>query len=88
MKTKQPIEVHPPEFPEALRYLWTWFLELLGGLQGNGFSYPVIGWSDLDCWSRLTGQEVSPREARTIVKLGVMHANILSEKPKSNGNKN
>jgi hypothetical protein len=88
MKTKQPIEIPSPEFPLAIGHVWHWFQEIVRGVQGNGYSYPVITWTELDCWARLTRQEVSPREARTIIALGTMHANIMSEKQKTDGGKN
>jgi hypothetical protein len=75
----------PPPFPEPLRYLWEWFCEILQGIDGNGWSQPVVSWMAIDSWSRMTRQEVAPRDARTIVRMGVMRANILAEKPKANG---
>lgn len=79
--------VAAPQLPEPLRYLWTWFQEIIRGVQGNGYSYPVITWEALDCWARLTRQDVSPREAKTLIVLGTMHANIMSEKIKTDAGK-
>ena len=87
MKPKVSIVAETPEFPHAIGYVWTWFTEIIRGVQGNGYSYPHITWTELDCWARLTRQEISAREARTLITLGVMYANILSEKPKANGGK-
>lgn len=78
----------PPEFPEPLRYLWSWFQEISLGIASNGMSYPVITWRDLEAWSNLTGQELQPREARNIIGLGNLRANIMSEKPKTDAGKN
>jgi hypothetical protein len=75
--------IPPPEFPHAIAHVWQWFHEVVRGVQGNGMSYPVITWTELDCWARLTQQEISPREAKTIIVLGTMHANIMSEKTKT-----
>lgn len=77
-----------PEFPYEIAHVWHFFHEVVRGVQGNGFSYPVITWTELDCWARMTRQDIPPREARTIIALGVMHANIMSEKPKADGGKN
>jgi hypothetical protein len=85
MKPKTEIVAQPPEFPHAIGHVWEWFNEIIRGVQGNGYSYPLITWTELDCWARLTRQEIAPREAKTLIVLGVMHANILSEKPKTNG---
>jgi hypothetical protein len=75
--------IPPPELPHEIAHVWHWFNEVVRGVQGNGYSYPVITWTELDCWARLTRQEISPREAKTIIVLGTMHANIKSEKPKT-----
>ncbi|WP_422110164.1 phage tail assembly chaperone [Bradyrhizobium elkanii] len=77
-----------PEFPHAIGHIWRWFQEVVRGVQGNGFSYPVITWTELDCWASRTHQEPTPLEAKTIIVLGVMHANIMSEKPTTDGGKN
>jgi hypothetical protein len=77
-----------PEFPEPLAYLWDDFREIIGGLQGNGWSYPVITWECLEAWSRLTGRQIEPRECKVIVRLGALRASILNEslKPKDAAN--
>lgn len=77
----------PPEFPHPIRYVWLWFQEIVRGVQGNGWSFPIITWSELESWSRLTQTELLPREARTIIALGTMQANIMSEKKRSDGGK-
>lgn len=51
-------------------------------------SYPVITWTELDAWASRTRQDPDPREARTIIILGTMHANIMSEKLKTDAGKN
>lgn len=71
-----------PAFPEPLRYLWNWFKEIQGGVQGNGTTYPVITWEALHCWMRLTREELSPRDARMIVALSNIWVGIMAEKVK------
>lgn len=80
MKQKGEILIPAPTFPEPLRYVWSWYLQIRAGIQGNGMSYPVITWETLHCWARLMRQEISPREAGTIISLGNMWAAIMSEK--------
>jgi hypothetical protein len=87
MKPKQEVLAPAPHFPEPIRYVWDWYQEVRGGVQGNGNTYPVVTWEALHCWSRLTRQEVSPREARTIIALSNMWAGIMGEK-KPDGGKN
>lgn len=43
-------------------------------------TYPVITWEALHCWAALMRQELSPREASTIITLGNMWAAIMGEK--------
>lgn len=78
---------HPPEFPQPIGYVWFWFQEIIRGIQGNGWSVPLITWSDLDSWSRLTATELMPREAKTIIALGVIRTNVMSEKKSKDGGK-
>jgi len=60
----------------------------MAGVQSSGLCHPGISWGDLDAWARMTRQEIEPHEARTLVRLGVMRANILNaEKPKPDGGK-
>jgi hypothetical protein len=77
---KQEIMIPQPAFPEPLRYLWIWFREIHSGVQGNGTTYPVVTWEAIDCWARLTRQEIAPREAQTIIVLGNIWASIMAEK--------
>ena len=49
-------------------------------MQGNGTTYPVVTWEAIDCWARLTRQEIAPREAQTIIVLGNIWAAIMAEK--------
>ncbi len=74
------MEIQAPPFPEPLRYLWNWFLEIRAGVQGNGMTYPVITWEALYCWTALMRQDLAPREAATIVTLGNIWASIMAEK--------
>jgi hypothetical protein len=87
IKPKTEIVAKPPEFPKALEHVWNWFLEIIQGVASNGWSVPGVTWTELDCWARLTGQDIPARDARTIIRLGVMRANILSEKSKTDGGK-
>jgi hypothetical protein len=83
-----PDEDIPPEFPEPLAYIWASFCEIIQGIQGNGWSHPVITWECLAAWSRLTENVLEPREAIAIIKLGSLRAGILNEAlNKKNGGK-
>jgi hypothetical protein len=61
--------LRPPPFPDALVYLWAWFLELdsTRGMDMNGpsgFTYPMI-----DAWARLTRRTIAPHELQALFLL-------------------
>jgi hypothetical protein len=69
-----------PPFPEELGYLWSWFRQLLVGVQGNGMVPPQISWETLRAWQLCMGIGVlDPWEAETLVYLGALRASIQSE---------
>jgi hypothetical protein len=43
-------------------------------------TYPVVTWEAIDCWARLTRQEIVPREVRTIIVLSNIWAGVMAEK--------
>lgn len=67
------------ELPVEIGYVWDWYLELRDGIALNGMAPAVITWVDVGEWSRLTGREVEPWEARTLVRLGTVRAIVESE---------
>ena len=72
--------VNEEQCPEGAEYLWRWLLEIVMGIDGNGFAPPVISWAHLDAWCRLRGVALEPWEALALVQLGVIRAVVLSEK--------
>ena len=58
-----------PPFPEELRYLWGWSLELFGksGIGQHGIS--ALTWSTLRDWRDVTGRHVSRREAFALMSV-------------------
>jgi hypothetical protein len=58
-----------PEFPDALGYLWEWFLEL-DACRIIGMSGPQpITYMDVLSWSWLTERDIEPHEARAVLEL-------------------
>lgn len=49
-------------------YVTTWLMEI-GPVVSNGMGSAVIGWGDLTSWQDLTGNELTPWEARTLRSL-------------------
>lgn len=52
----------------------------MGGIEGNGWGAPKIGWTALKHWSELTRTELEAWEASAIVNLGTTYANINNDK--------
>ena len=69
-----------PSCPALVWYLWLWFCELSCGLAPSGFAPPIVTWEALESWSRQMDIDVAPWEARMLVRLGQMRADILMEK--------
>ena len=66
--------------PEAVSYLWAWFLEIAMGLASNGMGVPIVTWESLFAWRCQMGVDLDPWEARALVRLGSLRAEILAEK--------
>jgi len=77
------VDVEP--CPRGAELLWAWFNEIACGLDGNGFSAPVISWMQLDAWCRLRNVTLEPWEALALVQLGMLRASVLSEKQTTPG---
>lgn len=81
LKTRAAAALAGPPFPDRLGYLWDIFLVVSAGLPSGGWGYPTITWEALAAWSALTGTPIAPWEAETLVRLGLLRANIAAEKP-------
>lgn len=59
-----------PPFPEALAYLWAWWLELTSDRTWSdmGRASPVT-WEKVAAWKGMTGAEVRPYEALALLEL-------------------
>lgn len=51
----------------------------------SGFGPPAATWDNVWCWSALMRVLLEPWEARMLVRLSVLRANILSEKKPGHG---
>ena len=58
-------EPNPHDFPDALTYLWGWFLELASGRTGGMGPNPIT-WEGIAAWASLTGTTPAPWEIRAI----------------------
>lgn len=73
----------PPLFPSRLAYLWRDFVDIIQGAESGGWGPPVVTWSTLRAWCEITGSQLEPWEARLIIRLGALRAEIISEKSAS-----
>lgn len=69
-----------PEFPWALDYLWTLFLEFSEGLTANGMAPVQAGWNDVQQWCAAMLHDLEPWEKRAMIHLANLRASILAEK--------
>jgi hypothetical protein len=56
-----PEELVPLPCPEALTYLWNWWLSL-AARRGCGFGPASLAWHDVEAWARLSGVTLEPFE--------------------------
>ena len=80
------------EPPALLAYLWEWFCEISMGLAVSGMAPPVVTWEGLAAWRAQMDITLEPWEARAVMRMSCLRANVLSEeKPKpssANGRQN
>ena len=62
-------QLRGPEMPQALEYLWEWFLELNASRSVGMHGLAAITYQDIDAWARLTGREPDPLEVQALMQL-------------------
>jgi hypothetical protein len=68
-----------PACPWELEHVWGWFWEVLNGCPANGMTAVTISWRDIAAWCAMTGERPTAAEARLLLRLSVLRANIESE---------
>jgi hypothetical protein len=58
-----------PPLPRQLAHVWDWWGEISAGRRVGMDGAEWLAWSDIDAWSRLTGERPRPDEARLIFAL-------------------
>jgi len=77
----QTIVPDAPPFPDELDYLWQWWGDLFQGVAHNGMTQPTVTWEALRAWQIACDiGPIEPWEARALVQLGMLRANIMAEK--------
>jgi hypothetical protein len=69
-----------PAFPEALRYLWHFFAEILNGCASSGWGPREITWRDLAAWSAMTGNSLKLWECRALMALSAVFVRVNQPK--------
>ena len=67
-----------PELPYVVEHIWAWFQEL-NATRGGGFGPGPITWAEIDSWSRRTGIEPTPWEARMVRMLDREYLKVPAE---------
>lgn len=70
-----------------MAYLWDYFLEFSMGFPGGGFSVPSATWETLAAWVTMMQIALDAWEAKALLRLSVMRANILGEVKKTGKDK-
>ena len=69
-----------PPFPDSLRYLWEWFVQLSDGRGSSGFGPNPLSWPDFDAWSRLMRVTPDVWEVTALRKLDTAYLTSLVKK--------
>lgn len=62
-------QLRGPRFPEALRYLWEWYLDLRRGFDRGGMGESSLTWTVFDAWARRTQNDPEPHEVAALFRL-------------------
>lgn len=65
----------PPAFPDAVAYLWRWYLEIRRGLGAGMHGMEPLTWAALDAWARRTGRNPEPHEVDALFVLDAVTRN-------------
>lgn len=65
-----------------MEHVWRWFCEIAGARTSNGFGANPISYGEIAAWASLTGQDVSPWEARLLRRVDAAVLNVLNSKDK------
>ena len=55
--------------PDALRYVWDWFVDLSNGRGSSGFGPNPLSWPDYDAWCRMMGIQLEKWEFAALRRL-------------------
>ena len=75
----KPERLNPPDFPEVLSYIWTWFTELHNARPRTGMGASPITYSEIAAWSSLTRVAPSPWEISVIKQIDGVFLNVSAK---------
>lgn len=70
-----------PEIPAAVEHIWGWFLQL-SATRGGGFGPAPLAYSEIEAWTRMTGDDPTPWELERIMELDRIYLNHMAERAK------
>lgn len=68
-----------PPLPDAMAYLWRWFIELHKGRTLNGMGPTRATYQDILAWQQVSGVTPQQWELRALMSLGTLWVNVNSE---------
>lgn len=68
-------EADEAKLPEFLAYLWQWYMELRAARQFSEGEILPLQYSEIEAWSRLSGNEVTQFDVRVLKKLDIIELN-------------
>jgi len=69
-----------PLLPWSCRVHWRWWMELHQGRGQGGLGPAGLTWSDLQAWSRFTGNELSGEDVAMIFAIDHAWLRVVNEK--------
>lgn len=73
----------PPAFPEALAYLWSWWLDLCAARPEGQHGLAPLTYTDLHAWASLTGAEPTPWEVSALLSIDRTYRQHVRTQPKA-----
>lgn len=78
---RRPAELDGPDLPEAIAYVWGWYLELDAARSGNGWAPNPLGYGEIAAWAKLTGRRPTRFEVAVLRALdGVFFRQVSKDR--------
>jgi hypothetical protein len=71
-----------PDFPESLRKVWHYFIELCGARTSGMNGADPLSYSEIKAWNELTCSDITPEEVAIIKRLDAEYMSDQAKKSK------